>query len=78
TDAHTSSSVCTPSRFSIITGRYNWRTILQIGVLWGFSPPLIENNRFTVATFLQTLGYHTSCFGNWHLWMDLPFNGTPA
>ncbi|MDO6736285.1 arylsulfatase [Wenyingzhuangia sp. 2_MG-2023] len=78
TDAHTSSSVCTPSRYSIITGRYNWRTKLQKGVLWGFSPPLIENNRLTVANFLQNQGYHTACFGKWHLGMDLPFNGTPA
>ena len=35
TDAHTSSSVCTPSRYALLTGRYNWRTRLQRGVVQG-------------------------------------------
>ena len=41
-DAHTSSSVGTPTRYSLLTGRYHWRTHLQKGVLGGFSPPLIS------------------------------------
>lgn len=49
TDAHSSSAVCTPSRYSIITGRYNWRSRLKSSVLGGYSPALIEPERMTVA-----------------------------
>jgi arylsulfatase A-like enzyme len=69
-DAHSSSAVCTPSRYSILTGRYAWRSPLKRGVLMGFSPPLIESGRTTVGSFLQDLGYHTACIGKWHLGMD--------
>src|SRR5689334_16519067 len=48
TDAHSTSAVCTPSRYSILTGRYNWRSRLQSGVLNGYSRHLIENGRLTV------------------------------
>ena len=60
TDAHATSAVCTPSRYSILTGRYNWRSRLKKGVLGGFSPPLIEKGRMTVAHFLQQQGYRTA------------------
>ena len=53
TETHASSAVCTPSRYSILTGRYNWRSILQKSVLWGFSPPLIAAGRLTVAGLLK-------------------------
>ncbi|EMI17474.1 arylsulfatase A [Rhodopirellula maiorica SM1] len=72
TDAHSSSSVCTPTRYSILTGRYNWRTKLQRFVLYGYSPPLIDSNRLTVAGFLKEQGYNTAAIGKWHLGMDLP------
>ncbi len=72
TDAHTSSSVCTPTRYSVLTGRYHWRTRLQSGVLGGFSPPLIAGDRLTVAGFLRQQGYHTACIGKWHLGFDWP------
>lgn len=70
TDAHTSSSVCTPTRYSILTGRYAWRTRLQSGVLEGFSPPLISSNRMTVASLLQSHGYETAGIGKWHLGLN--------
>ncbi|MDQ8181560.1 arylsulfatase [Pelagicoccus sp. SDUM812005] len=72
TDAHTSSSVCTPSRYSILTGRYNWRTPLQAQVLMGFDKPLIEEDRFTVADLLKQAGYNTACIGKWHLGLGFP------
>ena len=73
TDAHSSSSVCTPSRYSVLTGRYCWRSRLHMGVLSGHSPPLIEPGRPTIASFLQDQGYRTACVGKWHLglgWQD--------
>ena len=70
TDAHTPSAVCTPTRYGVITGRYNWRTKLQSGVLGGLSPRLIEEGRFTVAQMLKDEGYATACVGKWHLGMD--------
>lgn len=66
-DAHASSAVCTPSRYSILTGRYNWRSRLKQGVTWGYSPPVIEEDRLTVASLLQSHGYRTACIGKWHL-----------
>ena len=70
TDAHTPSAVCTPTRYGVITGRYNWRTKLQSGVLGGLSPRLIEEGRLTVAQMLKDEGYATACVGKWHLGMD--------
>jgi arylsulfatase A len=72
TDAHTSSSVCTPSRYSILTGRYNWRSGLKKGVLDGDSPRLIEKDRKTVAKYMADNGYQTACIGKWHLGMHFP------
>ncbi|MFN9913819.1 MAG: sulfatase-like hydrolase/transferase, partial [Pirellulaceae bacterium] len=72
TDAHTSSGVCTPTRYSLLTGRYHWRTRLQSGVLGGFSRPLIDKDRLTLAGMLSQQGYHTACFGKWHLGMNWP------
>ena len=70
TDAHSSSAVCSPTRYGIMTGRYNWRTRLQNGVLGGLSPRLIEPGRLTVANLLQQRGYHTAAIGKWHMGMD--------
>jgi arylsulfatase A-like enzyme len=70
TDAHSSSAVCTPTRYGIMTGRYNWRSRLKNGVQGGMSPDLIEPGRPTVASFLKSEGYHTACFGKWHLGFD--------
>ncbi len=70
TDAHSGSSVCTPTRYGVMTGRYAWRSKLQSGVLGGLSPRLIEQDRLTVAAFLKQNGYSTACVGKWHLGMD--------
>ena len=72
TEAHGSSSVCTPTRYGILTGRYNWRSRLQSGVLTGFSKPLIAADRLTVPALLAQQGYNTACIGKWHLGMEIP------
>ncbi len=72
TSAHSSSAVCTPSRYSILTGRYPWRTHLQNGVLWGYSPPLVDSSQLTVGRLLQQHGYYTGCIGKWHLGLNWP------
>ncbi len=67
TDMHSPSAVCTPTRYGIMTGRYCWRSRLKNGVLWGYSPNLIELGRTTVASLLKTRGYYTGGIGKWHL-----------
>ena len=67
TDAHTPSSVCTPTRYGLLTGRYCWRSSLKKGVLNGYSPALIEPGRPTLASFLKQQGYRTAGVGKWHL-----------
>ncbi len=69
-DSHTSSGVCTPTRYGILTGRYSWRTWKKEGVLQGHSEHLIDPARETVASMLKKIGYVTACFGKWHLGMD--------
>ncbi len=66
-DMHSSSAVCTPSRYSILTGRYCWRTSLKKGVLNGYSPNLIEPGRLTLPGMLKGSGYYTAGVGKWHL-----------
>ena len=72
TDAHSGSSVCTPTRYGIMTGRYAWRSRLKNGVLGGTSPRLIEPGRLTVPALLKQHGYATACIGKWHLGLALP------
>lgn len=70
TDAHTSSAVCTPTRYGLLTGRYNWRTSLKNSVLNGYSPALIKPDRRTVANLMKSQGYTTAFVGKWHLGWD--------
>jgi len=67
TDAHTPSSVCTPTRYGLLTGRYCWRTSLKSGVLNGYGEPLIDADRFTLARLMKSAGYRTNVIGKWHL-----------
>lgn len=67
TDMHSPSSVCTPTRYGILTGRYCWRSSLKKGVLYGRSPNLIEQGRMTVPSMLKSRGYETAGIGKWHL-----------
>ena len=68
TDAHSPSSVCTPTRYGVLTGRYCWRTRLKSGVGGGYSPALIEPGRDTIASLLKrTKNYRTGGFSKWHL-----------
>ncbi len=69
TDAHSSSAVCSPTRYGLLTGRYAWRTQLQEWVLACYEPPLIDSDRITLPGYLKHLGYNTACIGKWHLGM---------
>lgn len=70
TDAHAPSSVCTPSRYGLLTGRYCWRSDLPQGVLQGYGRALIDSGQLTIASFLKDHGYQTAVIGKWHLGLD--------
>ena len=70
TDAHAPSSVCTPTRYALLTGEYAWRSRLPQGVLRGYGRSLISPETFTVGAFLQRHGYQTAVIGKWHLGLD--------
>jgi arylsulfatase A-like enzyme len=72
TDAHSSSGVCSPTRYSLLTGRYHWRTRLQSGIVGVWGAPLIAPDRLTIAGLAKQHGYHTACVGKWHLGWDWP------
>lgn len=78
TDAHSASTVCTPSRYGLLTGRMCFRTGLR-GVFTGVDGPLIERGRLTVAELLRREGYATACVGKWHVGMTfLQPDGQPV
>jgi len=69
TDAHSPSTVCTPTRYSILTGRMEFRTGMR-GVFTGVGGPcLIKKDRLTLPQMLRDKGYATACFGKWHIGM---------
>lgn len=69
-DAHSGSAVCTPTRYGLLTGRYAFRSKLKRGVLQGYSTPLIDSGRATIASVAKQAGYATACIGKWHLGLN--------
>jgi arylsulfatase A len=79
TEAHTPASVCSPTRYALLTGRYAWRTAMKEGVLYDYDPALIKKGRTTIASLLKNAGYHTAAFGKWHVGLDwAPKDGDPG
>ncbi len=72
TDAHSPCSVCTPTRYNLMTGRYAWRTWAKSSCVWANDPLLIDPNRFTLADLFSQNGYTTACIGKWHLGFGQP------
>jgi arylsulfatase A len=72
TDGHSSSGCCSPSRYTLLTGRYHWRTTLQGGIVAVWGKPLIAPDRLTIGKLAQQHGYRTACVGKWHLGSEWP------
>jgi arylsulfatase A len=72
TDAHSTSAVCSPTRYSVLTGRYNWRSRLKRGIVGQWERPLIEDDRLTLPEMFREHGYDTACIGKWHLGWHWP------
>jgi len=78
-DAHAPSSVCTPTRYALLTGRYAWRSPLKRGVLGPWDTPIIAADRLTVPALLRQHGYATAAIGKWHLGLNYTTkDGKPA
>jgi len=72
TDAHSPHSVCTPTRYALLTGRYAWRTWVKHRCVWSDDPLLIDTNRLTLPKLLKSAGYRTAGIGKWHLGFGSP------
>jgi arylsulfatase A len=68
TDAHSSSGICTPSRYALLTGRHHWRDFHDI--VNSFGPPVFKKDQLTLPGMLREKGYTTSIIGKWHLGWD--------
>jgi len=78
-NAYTPASVCSPTRYGLLTGRYPWRTWMKEGVLYHYDPSLIRPGRMTLGTLYQQLGYVTGAIGKWHVGLDWqPQAGDPG
>jgi arylsulfatase A len=74
TDAHAPSAICSPTRYSMLTGRYAWRNpLLEKGVLMPWDEPAIDPGELTIPAFLKKAGYDTACIGKWHLGFHWPW-----
>ncbi len=76
-DAHSSDGVCTPSRYSLLTGQYAWRGAILAGVTQPHQGSVVPAARLTVAEMLQQSGYSTGMFGKWHLGESWATTGGP-
>nr|WP_276168171.1 arylsulfatase [Zobellia alginiliquefaciens] len=72
TDAHSSSGICSPSRYALLTGTYHWRR--QHGIVNSFGPPFFDESDVTLPELLKTNGYKTAAIGKWHLGWNWKFN----
>lgn len=68
-EAHASASVCTPSRYGLLTGRYAFRGAAR-RVVNGFGGPVISSERKTLGNMFKESGYVTACIGKWHLGVE--------
>ena len=65
TDAHSSSGICTPSRYALLTGEYHWRKFHNI--VNSFGESRFADEQLTLPEMLKQRGYRTACIGKWHL-----------
>jgi arylsulfatase A-like enzyme len=78
-NAFTPHSVCTPTRYALLTGRYCWRTHVREGVLAGYGQSLIPKGRVTLGSLFKSKGYRTAVVGKWHVGLDwVPVEGDPG
>ncbi len=73
TDGHSSSGICTPSRYALLTGQYHWRKFHDI--VNSFGPPVFDEKQLTLPEMLKEKGYGTACIGKWHLGWNWNFLG---
>ena len=76
TDAHSSSGICSPSRYALLTGTYHWRR--QHGIVNSFGSPFFNNEDYTLPQMLKDNGYVTACIGKWHLGWNWTFKNEPS
>lgn len=76
TDAHSSSGICSPSRYALLTGTYHWRR--QHDIVKSMGKPFFEDTDVTLPQVLKSNGYKTACIGKWHLGWDWKFKNKPS
>ncbi|WAC20250.1 arylsulfatase [Luteolibacter sp. SL250] len=72
TNAYCPVSVCSPSRYALMTGSYPWRSWKKRGVLGNWDRPMIEKDQLSLPGMLKKAGYATGGFGKWHLGAEYP------